>query len=54
MSPPIHRLDKERPTGPVVWTPPKPRKLGATDWLPVALMVTVPVIAWFLFAFLLN
>jgi len=54
MSGPIHRLDKERPTGPVVWKQPERRKLGVTDWLPVALLVTVPVLAWFIFAFLLS
>jgi len=54
MSPPMNRLDKERPTGPVVWKPPQRRKLQASDWLPVALMVTVPVLAWFVFAFLLS
>jgi hypothetical protein len=54
MSGPIHRLDKERPTGPVVWKAPPRRKLGAAEWLPVALMVLVPVLAWFAFAFFLD
>jgi hypothetical protein len=54
MSGPIHRLDKERPTGPVVWEAPARRKLGAAEWLPVALMVFVPVLAWFAFAFFLD
>jgi hypothetical protein len=54
MVPPLHRLDQERPSGPVVWKAPPRRKLGAAEIVPVALMVLVPVLAWFAFAYILN
>jgi hypothetical protein len=47
------RLNQERPSGPVVWQPPK-RQTGVREILPAALLVLGPVVAWFLFAYFLG
>jgi len=54
MPPPMHRLDQERPSGPVVWKAPPKRKLGAGEIVPVGLMVLLPVLVWLAFAYFLS
>ena len=49
-----NRLDQERPSGPVVWHPPKRKRLGARELLPAAFFLLGPVLAWFVFAYLLS
>lgn len=53
MADPVHRLEQERPSGPVVWRAPS-RQVSLRQWLPALILVIAPVIAWMVFAYILS